>query len=209
MKISSKSFADNGIIPERCAFGTIDLSAHVRLSDNCNPELSWTDIPDDTKSFVLLCLDGDVPTKPDDVNQEDRVVPADLPRTDFSHWVMVDIPKKVTRIDEAACSREITPRGKTDPKGPKGARQGENDYTNWFASDPDMSGSYLGYDGPCPPWNDSIVHHYRFTVYATDLESCPVDGAFTAAEVLAAIEGHVLDQATITGRYSLNPDVKL
>ena len=209
MQISSKSFQDHGVMPERCAFGVIDLAEHVRLSDNCNPDLSWSDAPTGTKSFVLLCIDVDVPSKPDDVNQEGRTVPPELPRVEFCHWSMVDIPANVTSIAEGACSREIIAGGKTDPAGPKGSRQGQNDYTNWFAGDPDMGGTYLGYDGPCPPWNDSLVHHYQFTVYATDLESCPVEGDFTAADVLAAIEEHVLDKATITGRYRLNPEVEL
>jgi Raf kinase inhibitor-like YbhB/YbcL family protein len=71
-----------------------------------------------------------------------------------------------------------------------------------------MAGDYYGYDGPCPPFNDSIVHHYRFTVYALDLARVPVEGRFTRAQVLDAIEGHVLDQATLTARYTINPDAK-
>jgi hypothetical protein len=70
-----------------------------------------------------------------------------------------------------------------------------------------MAGRYFGYDGPCPPWNDSIVHHYLFTLYALDVEHCPVAGDFTGPEVLAAIAGHVLDQASLTVTYSLNPAV--
>ena len=68
-----------------------------------------------------------------------------------------------------------------------------------------MAGDYFGYDGPCPPWNDSIVHHYVFTLYALDVPRCPVEGNFTGPQVLRAIEGHVLDRASITGTYSLNP----
>ena len=68
-----------------------------------------------------------------------------------------------------------------------------------------MEGTYHGYDGPCPPWNDSLIHHYVFTVYATDLERCPVDGGFGGPDVLAAIEGHVLAKASLTGTYTLNP----
>ena len=30
-------------------------------------------------------------------------------------------------------------------------------------------GNYFGYDGPCPPWNDAIPHHYVFTLYALDV----------------------------------------
>ena len=70
-----------------------------------------------------------------------------------------------------------------------------------------MGGEYLGYDGPCPPWNDEIVHHYHFKLYAIDLEKCPVGERFTAAEVLAAIAGHVIAESEIMGTYSLNPEV--
>ncbi len=209
MQLTSSSFEDNSPIPETCAFGVIDPSAHVRLSENRNPALAWSDLPAGTKSLVLICNDPDVPSKPDDVNQEGHSVPSDLPRVDFCHWVLVDMSPDKHEIAEGAYSREITPGGKRDPKGPAGSRQGQNDYTNWFAGDPDMGGTYLGYDGPCPPWNDSIVHRYVFTLYATDLERCPVEDNFTAADVLSAIEGHVLDQASITGLYRLNPDVPL
>ena len=209
MELTSSSFNDNSPIPESCAFGVIDPSAHVRLSDNRNPALAWQGVPAGTKSLVLICNDPDVPSKPDDVNQEDRSVPADLPRTNFSHWVLVDISADLREIAEGAYCEEITPGGKSEPKGPKGSRQGRNDYTDWFADDPDMGGTYLGYDGPCPPWNDSIVHRYVFTLYATDLATCPVEGDFSATDVLAAIEGHVLEQASITGLYRLNPDVAL
>ncbi len=70
-----------------------------------------------------------------------------------------------------------------------------------------MAGDYYGYDGPCPPWNDSLTHHYDFVLYATDLDHCPVSDRFTGPNVTAAIEGHVLAKASITGTYSLNPDV--
>jgi hypothetical protein len=68
-----------------------------------------------------------------------------------------------------------------------------------------MAGRYFGYDGPCPPWNDSIAHRYIFTLYALDSERCPVDGDFDGRDVQAAIRGHVLAEASITGIYSLNP----
>jgi phosphatidylethanolamine-binding protein (PEBP) family uncharacterized protein len=68
-----------------------------------------------------------------------------------------------------------------------------------------MQGSYFVYDGPCPPWNDSIVHHYVFTVRALDVASLPVAGNFGGADVRGAIEGHVLASAHITGTYTLNP----
>jgi Raf kinase inhibitor-like YbhB/YbcL family protein len=209
MKLTSQSFRDGAAIPGRCAFAVIDPGAHVRLSDNRNPELSWSGAPQGTRSFALLCIDPDAPTVGTDVNQEGRSVSKSLPRAEFMHWAMVDIPAGTTRLDEGACSQGVTPRGKADPKGPPGSRQGVNDYTGWFAGDKDMSGTYRGYDGPCPPWNDEIPHRYRFELHALDLPRCPVDGAFTVADVRKAIAGHVLASATLTGLYTLNPGVKL
>ncbi len=105
-------------------------------------------------------------------------------------------------------SEGVTPKGKDGPQGPRGTRQGVNDYTGWFAGDPEMAGNYYGYDGPCPPFNDSIVHHYRFTVYALDLARVPVEGTFTHDEALRAIDGHVLGQASLTAKYTINSDAK-
>ncbi len=205
MKIWTDSFADGGRIPGEFAFAVMDPAHHVKLSDNRNPHLAWSDVPAGTKSFVVICHDHDVPSKPDDVNQEGREISADLPRVDFFHWILVDIAATATKIDAGSYSHAVTPRGKGGPAAANDTRQGINDYTGWFAGDHDMEGDYYGYDGPCPPWNDSIVHHYVFTVYALDLERMPLDGRFTGADVRKAIEGHVLASASITGSYTLNP----
>ncbi len=205
MHLSSSSFADGQRIPGDFSFCMPDPAHHVCLGRNLNPQLSWSDAPAGTRSFVVICHDPDVPSRGDDVNQEGRTVPASLPRVDFFHWVLVDLPATVTDIGEGEFSSAVTPRGKAGPQTLKGARQGINDYTAWFAGDHDMSGDYYGYDGPCPPWNDEIVHHYVFTVYALDIERLPVEGKFGGAEVRSAIAGHILAQASLTGTYSLNP----
>lgn len=194
-------------IPEKFAFGVQDPDDHVRLGENLSPAIRWEGLPEGTRTLVLICVDTDAPTRPDDVNQEDRTVPASLPRGRFYHWVLVDLPPDLEEIAEGACSRGVTPGGKPDPQGPEGSRQGRNDYTSWFEGDQEMGGVYLGYDGPCPPWNDELPHHYTFTLYATDLERCPVEGAFTAEDVETALLGHVLARAEVTGVYSLNPAV--
>jgi Raf kinase inhibitor-like YbhB/YbcL family protein len=209
MKLTSQSFRDGGALPGRCAFAVIDPKTRVRLSGNRNPELSWSGAPAGTKGFALLCVDPDAPSVGTDVNQEGRSVKKTLKRAEFMHWAMVDIPASVARIDEGACSEGVTPRGKPAPKGPAGSRQGVNDYTGWFAGDKDMAGTWLGYDGPCPPWNDELAHHYRFELHALDLARCPVGDRFTVADVRQAIAGHVLASAAITGLYTLNPAVQL
>ena len=207
MKLTSSSFADNAPIPSEFAFCAPDPGSRVALGANRNPQLEWSDAPMGTKSLVLICHDYDVPSKPDDVNQAGRTIPSSLARVDFYHWVLVDLDPQSGPIAAGEFSDGVTPRGKSGPQGPRGTRQGLNDYTMWFASDKDMSGDYFGYDGPCPPWNDTIVHHYVFTLYALDVGSLAVTGKFRGPDVLTAMKGHVLGEAKLTGLYSLNPEV--
>jgi Raf kinase inhibitor-like YbhB/YbcL family protein len=208
MRLTSTSFADGGAIPAEFAFCAPDPKGHATLSKNRSPHLAWSDVPSGTRSFAIVCHDPDVPSKGDDVNQEGRVVHASLARVDFFHWVLVDLPASVRAVEAGEYASSVTPRGKPGPAAAHGARQGINSYTDWFASDASMSGDYYGYDGPCPPWNDELPHRYVFTVYALDVEKLPLQGAFRGPEVRAAIERHVLAQASITGKYSLNPAVR-
>lgn len=204
MQLTSSNFSDGQVIPGELAFCVPDPESHATFGGNKNPAFEWDELPTDTKSLVLICHDPDVPSQPDDVNQEDREVPADLPRVDFYHWVLVDLSPDPGGIGQGTFSEGVTARGKGS-EGPFGTRSGFNNYTQWFEGDAEMGGTYFGYDGPCPPWNDSLIHHYVFTLYAIDLERCPNEGTFSGPDVLAAIEGHVLGQASITGKYTLNP----
>ena len=204
MKLWSDSWTNGDRIPERHAAGRPDGRGGVTFGENLNPHLAWSDVPGGARSMVLVCHDFDVPSRPDDVNQPDREVPADLPRVDFFHWVMVDLPPQPGVIAEGEFSRGFTARGKPGPATLRGARHGLNDYTGWFAGDAQMGGSYFGYDGPFPPFNDSLVHHYVFTLYAVSVERLPVEGAFTGAQVRAALAGRVLAEATFSGTYTLN-----
>lgn len=213
MKLRSDSFPDHGVIPSEFAFAQIDDKTRVRLSNNQNPHLAWAEVPDGTQSFVMLAVDESVPSEPTDVNQIDREVPAELPRVDFTHWVLINIPAEVHELCAGQFSNNVTPRGKSGPllagKEFKDSpmRHGINDYTHWFENDHDMAGDYYGYDGPCPPWNDSIVHRYTFTVYALDAAELPLpqDSKLTRAAVLRQMEGHVLAQASWVGQYTLTP----
>ena len=176
MELTSQSFSHEQPIPTGFAFAKPDPETHATLSANRNPHLAWSGVPNGCRSLVLVCIDRDAPTVADDVNQEGRSVPAELPRADFVHWVMVDIPVACTEIAAGSCSDGVTPGGKTDPPGPAGSRQGFNDYGVWFAGDPEMQGAYQGYDGPASPWNDERLHHYHFRLVALDIERCPVEG---------------------------------
>jgi Raf kinase inhibitor-like YbhB/YbcL family protein len=205
MRLSSPSLVDGERIPVRHAFATAHPETRVTLSDNVNPALEWSEVPEGTKSFAVICHDPDVPSRPDDVNQEGREVPEDLPRVDFFHWVAVDLPADTRRIDEGQFSQGVVAGGQQVAQGPLGCRQGINDYTGWFAGDETMAGTYFGYDGPAPPWNDSLIHRYVFTVYALDVERLPVADGFTGPDAIGAMEGHVLGQSSLTCTYTQNP----
>ncbi len=204
MKLWSDSWANGENIPARYAAGRLDESGTPVFSDNINPHLAWSQVPAGTQSFVLICHDFDVPSRADDVEKPDREVPADLPRVDFFHWVLVDLPASLHEIREGEFSRGFTAHGKTGPATLHGARHGLNDFTGWFAGDAQMAGDYFGYDGPFPPFNDSLIHHYVFTLYALGIERAPVSGAFTGPQVREAIYPHLRGEATWSGTYTLN-----
>lgn len=207
MRMKSNDLNDGAAIDARFAFGRPDAEEHMALSDNLSPHLAWDDVPDGTRSFAVLCVDPDVPGVADDVNQEGKSLPADLDRVDFYHWVMIDVPASVTELTTGQCSDGVTLGGKRQPSGPAGCRQGLNNYTQFLAGAEGMAGKYFGYDGPCPPWNDERLHHYHFTVYALDVDRLDVSGEFDGPAVVEAMQGHILDQASMTGTYTLNPGV--
>lgn len=208
MQLQSRDLSDGESIDPRFALAKPDPESHMTLSDNLSPHLAWSGAPDGTRSFAIVCMDPDVPSEADDVNQEGKSLPADMERVDFCHWAMVDVPPEITELETAQCCNGVTPKGKRNPPGPDEARQGLNDYTDFMAGDPDMEGEYFGYDGPCPPWNDERLHHYEFTVYALDTDELDLPESFTGHDVVEAIEGHVLDKASITGTYTLNPSIQ-
>lgn len=90
----------------------------------------------------------------------------------FVHWVLYGIPKHRTSLPEG-----------TDGGGMEGKSSFDSQ----------------GYGGPMPPPGHG-THHYHFTVYALDtpLELSP--GA-SKADLLDAMEGHILDQGELVGTY--------
>ncbi|TXI73910.1 MAG: YbhB/YbcL family Raf kinase inhibitor-like protein [Dechloromonas sp.] len=207
MKLISNSFADGERIPGDFAFCIPHADHHVCLGKNLNPHLAWSDVPAGTKSFAIICHDPDVPSVGDDVNQEGKTIPASLPRVDFFHWVLIDLPPTITEIAAGEFSSDVTPRGKPGPQSLHGSRQGINNYTDWFAGDNDMRGDYYGYDGPCPPWNDEVQHRYVFTVYALNVSQIETGSHLSGTDLRECIVKHRIDSASLVGKYSLNPSL--
>lgn len=200
------SYENGKRIPGDFAFCVPAVEGRAAFGPNRNPHVRWSGVPDGTRSLAIIMHDPDVPSVPDDVNQEGRTVAHDLPRVDFYHWVLIDIPVDVIELPEGADSDGVSAGGKAPGRVEHGVR-GVNDYTGWFAGDPDMDGVYGGYDGPCPPWNDERLHRYLLTLYALDVESLGIRGSFDGGEALSAMETHVLAEASWVGTYTLNPAV--
>lgn len=200
MHIRSSSYEHRQRIPAQFALGAPD-----GFGGNCNPQLGWDDVPDGTRSFALLCIDADAPTDPALAGKPGVEIPAEHPRGGFVHWAMADIAADLREIAEGSCSDGVDKGGKRAPHGPAGARQGLNDYTGWFAGDPDLGGDWFGYDGPYPPPNDLRLHRYFFRLFALDVAKLELPEKFTAADVQRAMHGHVFAEASIHGTYSLHP----
>lgn len=200
-------FADNDPMPASSCFCVPAAGEPVQSGHNRNPRVAWSGLPEGTRSLALICHDPDVPSVGDDVNQPGKSVPESLPRVDFFHWVLVDIDPGLGEIAEGLDADGVTPRGKEGGQMPWG-RRGLNGYTAWFEGDEDMGGDYYGYDGPCPPWNDERMHHYVFTLFALDVGSLGLEGGFGGEDARSAMRGHVLAEAKVTGRYTLNSSLQ-
>ena len=203
MRIHSDSFEPGQPIPARYAAGAPD-----GFGGNRNPHLAWDDVPEGTRAFALLCIDPDAPTDPSLAGKDGVEIPVEHPRGQLVHWVMVDLASELRSIAEGSASDGVTKGGKRTPPGPDGARQGLNDYTGWFAGDPDMAGDWFGYDGPYPPPNDLRTHRYFFRLFALDVAQLELPERFTAGDVQRAMQGHVLAEASVWGSYALHPQAQ-
>lgn len=124
MNLTSSSFGNNQPIPGEYAFCVPNPQNHVTLGANRSPALAWSDLPAGTSSLVLIFHDADAPSRRDDVNQGGRTVSAGLPRVDFFHWMLVDLPPDSDGIAAGRYSDKVTPKGKPGPVGPTAPGKG-------------------------------------------------------------------------------------
>jgi len=123
--------------------------------EDISPRFEWSNAPDNTQSFALICADPDAPMGT------------------WYHWVLFNIPKNTTKIEENT--------------QPENSILGKN---SW--------GKNI-YNGPCPP--PGQTHHYVFTLYALDTRLNLPNNA-DAKQVESAIKNHVLGSAKLTGLFS-------
>ncbi|WP_026792718.1 YbhB/YbcL family Raf kinase inhibitor-like protein [Pleomorphomonas oryzae] len=169
-----------------------------------SPAVSWSAGPAGTRSYALTMTDPDVPRDLSLINKPGTTIDDGAPRVTIHHWVLADIPANITALKKGAEGDTLTPHGKPIGDTDHG-RRGANVFTGFLASNPDMAGTYGGYDGPCPPMNDERRHHYTIRVYALDVPTLGLSGAFNGAALEKAVEGHVLAQGEAIATYSLNP----
>ncbi|GIU96873.1 MAG: hypothetical protein KatS3mg013_0676 [Actinomycetota bacterium] len=209
MRIESDTLADGMPIPERCAVATPTPDGRSELAGgDRSPHLRWSGEPPQTRSFAILVVDPDVPADRNRMGVEGLALGEDEPRVEFAHWLVVDIPADVHEIPEGADGDGFVPHGKPPGPLPIGGISGRNGYGELFEGNPELEGTYGGWDGPFPPWNDERVHRYRVTVYALDVDSLGLEPGFDLEAFRHAIEGHVLDEATIVPTYTLNPTLR-
>jgi Raf kinase inhibitor-like YbhB/YbcL family protein len=173
-----------------------------------SPHLRWFGEPDDTRSFAVSVVDPDVPADRNRMGVEGLSLGEDEPRIRFAHWLLADIPADVHEIPEGADGDGFVAHGTPPGLVSVGGVSGANGYGGLFEGNPDLEGTYGGWDGPFPPWNDERVHRYVVTVFALDVEGPGLGVAFTLEEFEAAIEGHVIDRAEMVPTYTLNPALR-
>ena len=112
----------------------------------------------------------------------------DAPVGTWVHWVVYNIPTDAGGLAEGASKANAS-----EFQLPQGTVQGR---TSFNRSD---------YGGPCPP---SGSHRYFFRLFALDVATLALPPRFSAGEVLRAMQGHVLAEATLHGTYTLNPGLR-
>lgn len=151
--LKSTEFEFGGSIPEK----------YTADGENISPPLAWTGQPDDAISYVIICEDPDAPGN-----------------EPFVHWLIYDIPARVTSIPEG-----LSPDSRFVAPFP--AKQGKNSF------------GHTGYRGPKPPvWHGPHRYLFKIRVLDSELELGP--GA-TKQELLDAMAGKVLESGELLGLY--------
>ena len=154
MGLTSTSFADGGVIPDKYSQAS---SAPV------SPQLSWTNAPPGTQSFALIVDD------PDTALQHST--------NEVLHWAAFNIPASATSLPEGLPNQPTLPDGTIQPMN---------------------TGKHAGYMGMGARGN--VYHHYTFQLYALDTK-LPLGPDATRAQIMSAMDGHVLAKAVLVGRF--------
>jgi Raf kinase inhibitor-like YbhB/YbcL family protein len=156
--LTSSTFKDGEMLQTKNAGNT--KSNPNCIGDNVSPPLSWTNVPEGTKSFAILMFD-----------------PEGRQGLGVVHWVAYGIPASVRSFAEGEVSAPSDKYvgGKSTPQ-------------------------LAHYFGPCTPPKTGL-HHYTFTLIATDLEPGALQPGLTRDELLTALNGHSKGGAGLVGLF--------
>lgn len=192
MTLSSPAFADGAEIPAKYTRAEPAGSSERKRAEQptpaeaMSPPLTWTNVPPGTQSLLLHVQDVDTPQQRYPILGPTRL-----------HWLVWNIPAATTSLPEGVPSGETLPDGSSQ-----------------------LSARSFGYLGPGadqvllpngqqpginPGRSRPDVHRYRFELWALDtkLEIKPdKDAEKTRAQIILAMEGHVLAQAYYFGRFT-------
>lgn len=207
LKVSADGVESGKMMPAKYGFCMPAAQGHLAPGPDISPHISWSKGPSGTKSYAVILHDTDSPAEQrEKMNKEGEKLTSAVPRRNFYHWILVDIPANVTSIAEGADSNARVVHGKPATPAAAGGMRGLNDFTKVTAANDALKGQYYGYDGPCPPWNDENVHHYHFTVYALSVPTLGLGKEFDGAAALAAMNDKTLAQGELPAIYTTNPD---
>ena len=122
------------------------------------PQLTWSRAPTTVQSFVLTVINIDV--KPDE----------------FSHWIVVDLPKGTSSLPRGAAGLPVP------------AKVVQNNFGE------------TAYGGPCPP-KGSGTHHYQFTIWALPSANTSIAPDEKARVVRDTLTKIAIDKASVTATY--------
>jgi Raf kinase inhibitor-like YbhB/YbcL family protein len=202
LQVAVGGLTEDGRLPASAAYcppAKMDPSEY-----NISPSVSWSRGPPATRSYALIMTDLDVPNDLSLINKPGVTISADTPRVPFIHWVLIDIPPSITALERGAEGNGFVPKGKPIGPAPHGLR-GANVYSHFYPAGSELAGIRGGYDGPCPPKNDSLPHRYVTRVYALDVTTLGLSGVFFGEDALKAMQGHVLAVGESEAKYSANP----
>ena len=156
------------------AFMTMNISSSAFTHEGEIPSLYTCDAKDISPALAWSGAPAGTRSLALIVDDPDAPDPA-APKMTWVHWVLYNLPATGSGLAEAVAADAL----------PAGTLEGLNDWNR------------TGYGGPCPPIGR---HRYFFKLYALDTE-LPDLGQPTKAKLEQAMQGHVLEQATLVGTY--------
>ena len=184
---------ENGILPPDCAFCDMSNEGQNKGA-NLSPKLVWGNVPEDTKSFALLCIDIDIPTDLSNKNKPGISIPAEQKRTYFVHWMVCNLPQDIRELPKGFMNKQKVIDGFDASK----LNSGSTGYSKYFGSEA------LGYWGPCSPTNDLRPHRYIFRLYALNTATLPLSKNYEYDEFKDAVEKAKIATANVVGIFTRN-----